>query len=87
MVLLIPTKENTTRCEIDAYIHEMMVSNHYSVLNRTVREIQCKSGVGALLHPAEEYFVDTFNNSVKNMSLGDLRLPDQRCNSDKARND
>lgn len=87
MVLLIHTKENSTRCEIDAYIHEMMVSKNYSVLNRTVREIQCKSGVGALLHPAEEYFVDTFNNSVKNMSLEDLRLLDQRCNSDKARND
>jgi hypothetical protein len=82
MVILIPTKENTTRREIDAYIHEMMVSNNYSILNRTVREIQYKSGVGALLHPAEEYFVDAFNNSVKNMSLGDLRLPDQRCNSD-----
>ena len=34
---------------------------HYNVLNDVVREIRSKSGVGALLHPAEEYFVNCFN--------------------------
>jgi hypothetical protein len=79
MVILIPTNENPTRDDIDAYIH---ASNNCVGLNRTIREICSKSSVGASLHPAEEYFVATFNNSSKNMSLEDLRLPDQRYNFD-----
>jgi hypothetical protein len=60
MVQLIPTNDNPTKNEIDAYICEM-VTNNYSVLNDVVREIHSKSGVGALLHPSEEYFVSRFN--------------------------
>jgi hypothetical protein len=61
MVQLIPTNDNPTRNEIDAYICEMLNQNNYSVLNDVVREIHSKSGVGALLHPAEEYFMNCFN--------------------------
>lgn len=60
MVQLIPRNDNPTKNEIDAYICEMF-TNNYSVLNDVVREIHSKSGVGALLHPAEEYFVSRFN--------------------------
>jgi hypothetical protein len=61
MVQLIPTNDNPTGNEIDAYIFEMLKLNNYSILNDVVREIHSKSGVGALLHPAEEYFVSRFN--------------------------
>lgn len=61
MVQLIPTNDNPTENEIDAYICEMLNQNNYSILNDVVREIHSKSGVGALLHPAEEYFVSRFN--------------------------
>jgi hypothetical protein len=66
MVQLIPTNDNPTKNEISAYIREMLNVNNYNVLNDVAREIHSKSGVGALLHPAEEYFVSCFNSS-KNM--------------------
>ncbi len=46
--------ENPTRTEIDAYIRVADTET----LCHIVREIECKSGAGALLHPAEEYFVE-----------------------------
>ena len=61
MVQLIPTNDNPTKNEIDAYICEMLNANNYNVLNDMVREIHSKSGIGALLHPSEEYFVSRFN--------------------------
>lgn len=61
MVQLLPTNDNPTRNEIGAYICKMLHSNNYNVLNDVVREICSKSGVGASLHPAEEYFVNCFN--------------------------
>jgi hypothetical protein len=61
MVQLILSNDNPTRNEIDAYICEMLNQNNYSILNDVVREIHSKSGAGALLHPAEEYFVSRFN--------------------------
>ena len=61
MVQLIPTNDNPTKNEIDAYICEMLTANNYNVLNDMVREIHSKSGVGALFHPSEEYFVSRFN--------------------------
>lgn len=64
MVQLIPTNDNPTKNEIDAYI--MLHLNNYSILHDVVREIHNKSGVGALLHPSEEYFVHCLNSS-KNM--------------------
>jgi hypothetical protein len=58
MVALIPGILNPTRAEIDDYI----VNNQHSlIVQNTRREIECKSAVGALLHPAEEYFRDIVN--------------------------
>jgi hypothetical protein len=46
--------------EIDTYIRETRaaVGGDTAAITQTVREIQSKSGAGALLHPAEEYFVE-----------------------------
>ena len=56
MVLLIPGNANPTMADIDAYLRFPV--SHLHNIKRVVREIQSKSGVGALLHPAEEYFVE-----------------------------
>ena len=55
-----PVNANPTRADIDAYIHGGYGSAAAGVetLRGIVREIECKSGAGALLHPAEEYFVE-----------------------------
>jgi len=70
MVLLIPTNPNPTRADIDAFIRDSLSSSSQSSslsssssdgiteIQNTIREIRCKSGVGALLHPAEEYFLE-----------------------------
>ena len=60
MVLLIPTNANPTRAEIDAFIRESSSSLDHGItqITNTIREIHGKSGVGALLHPAEEYFLE-----------------------------
>jgi hypothetical protein len=61
MVQLIPGNANPTRAEIDAYIRESRITwDGMIALKNVVREIECKSGVGALLHPAEEYFVTCY---------------------------
>lgn len=62
MVQLIPANNNPTRIDIDTYILENRASSSSSTaaLIRIVREIQSKSGAGALLHPAEEYFVERY---------------------------
>jgi hypothetical protein len=64
MVHLIPPSAhatgnaNPTRVEIDAYIlSERKSDSGVETLHRIAREIEYKSGAGALLHPAEEYFV------------------------------
>jgi hypothetical protein len=54
MVVIIPDNENPTRTDIDAYISVAGVET----LRGIVREIECKSGAGALIHPAEEYFAE-----------------------------
>lgn len=62
MVQLIPDNANPTMAEIDAYIRKSrMTFDGMTALNHVVREIECKSGVGALLHPAEEYFVTCYS--------------------------
>ena len=63
MVHIVPTAycapANPTRAEIDAYILTERTSDAGAeTLRSIVREIECKSGAGALLHPAEEYFVE-----------------------------
>ena len=57
MVVLIPEKPNPTRAEIDEYIEQSRWSKSLYYIQKTRREIECKSAVGALLHPAEEYFL------------------------------
>jgi hypothetical protein len=55
MVILIPSNDNPSRADIDAFIRNTKSSADYKEI---VREIECKSNVGALLHPAEEYFLE-----------------------------
>lgn len=52
MVQLIPGNANPTMADIDAYL--LLGAD----IKRVVREIECKSGAGALLHPAESYFLE-----------------------------
>lgn len=52
MVLLIPANANPTMADIDAYL---LIG---ADIKRVVREIECKSGAGAILHPAESYFLE-----------------------------
>jgi len=54
MVVLLPNNPNPTRADIDAFIRHSMSTK----IQNTIREIHSKSGVGALLHPAEEYFLE-----------------------------
>jgi hypothetical protein len=58
MVALIPGILNPTRAEIDDYI---VLNQHSLIIQNIRREIECKSAVRALLHPAEEYFLDVVN--------------------------
>jgi len=54
MVQLIPDNANPTMAEIDEYL-----STHRDTdIDIVMREIRGKSGVGALLHPAEVYFME-----------------------------
>jgi hypothetical protein len=67
MVLLIPGNANPTRADIDAYLLQSRSHTRDSPLRdikSAVREIECKSGAGALLHPAEEYFLERATRSV-----------------------
>ena len=62
MVQLIPSDADPTMYEIDTYIRETRAApaseGGVASLMCTVREIHSKSGAGASLHPAEEYFMD-----------------------------
>ena len=58
MVQLIPANANPTMAEIDAYL--LLGAD----ITRVVREIECKSGAGALLHPAESYFLERASMSL-----------------------
>jgi hypothetical protein len=58
MVQLVPSINNPTQNEIDAFIQHAVSNDRGSELKRIKREIECKRGVGALLHPAEEYFLE-----------------------------
>ena len=57
MVVLIPENQNPTMFEIDAYISKSKSDSLFDI-QATIREIECKSGAGALLHPAESYFLE-----------------------------
>ena len=65
MVLLIPGNANPTMADIDAYLLQIHTRTGTGTgepplhtIKRVVREIRSKSGAGALLHPAEEYFME-----------------------------
>ena len=75
MVQLIPGNDNPTRNDIDVYITRELQfdtenncrhNERETILYRTVREINSKSGVGALLHPAEEYFIEQVASRLSN---------------------
>lgn len=53
-------KTNPTRKDIDDYISQSFASGNITEATYIAREIEAKSGVGALLHPAEEYFHEMF---------------------------
>lgn len=55
MVQLIPDNANPTMAEIDKYLSRHATRDDIDIV---VREIRGKSGVGALLHPAEVYFME-----------------------------
>ena len=50
---MIPFNANPTQLEIDNFICD---SNNFEQVKWIVREINAKEGVGALLHPMEDYF-------------------------------
>lgn len=58
MVQLIPGIPNPTMADIEDAIRVGHRDGSAALIQRTLREIQCKSGAGALLHPAEEYFLE-----------------------------
>lgn len=62
-----PANANPTRSDIDAYIHGGYGSAAAGAetLRGIVREIECKSGAGALLHPAEEYFAAAVVSAIR----------------------
>ena len=75
MVQLIPpsadaaANANPTRADIDAYILTERTSDAgMATLRGIVREIECKSGAGALLHPAEEYFAEVAAMAIASAS-------------------
>lgn len=73
MVQLIPENDNPTKKDIDAYVCEMVNTNNHNILNTVVREIKSKKVVGAFIHPAEEYFVDSIFKNV-NMKIFHILL-------------
>ena len=58
MVLLIPANSNPTVADIDTYLRLGRLPESLCDIKYVVREIECKSGAGALLHPAESYFLE-----------------------------
>ena len=64
-----PANANPTRADIDAYILTERTSDAgVATLRGIVREIECKSGAGALLHPAEEYFAEVAAMAIASAS-------------------
>jgi hypothetical protein len=53
-------KVEPTHKDIDDYISESFASGNITDASYIAREIDAKSGVGALLHPAEEYFLEMY---------------------------
>ena len=59
-MLEIMNKTEPTHKDIDDYISESFASGNITDASYIAREIEAKSGVGATLHPAEEYFLEVY---------------------------
>jgi len=62
-------KTNPTHKDIDDYISESFASGNITSAAYIAREIESKSGVGALLHPAEEYFLEMYLLAKKSSKI------------------
>jgi len=62
-------KANPTHKDIDDYISESVTSGNITGATYIAREIEAKSGVGALLHPAEEYFLEIYLLAKKSSKI------------------
>jgi hypothetical protein len=62
-------KANPTHKDIDDYISESFASGNITSATYIAREIDAKSGVGALLHPAEEYFLEMYLFAKKSSKI------------------
>lgn len=58
-------KKDPTCKDIDDYISESFTLGNITDATYIAHEIKAKLGVGALLHPAEEYFLEIFLLSEK----------------------
>jgi hypothetical protein len=58
-----------THKDIDDYISESFASGNITDATYIAREIDAKSGVGAWLHPAEEYFLEMFLLAEKSSKI------------------
>ena len=62
-------KVDPTHKDIDDYISESFVSGNITSATYIAREIEAKSGVGALLHPVEEYFLEMYLLAKKSSTI------------------
>jgi len=62
-------KTNPTHKDIDDYISESFVFGNITSVIYIAREIEAKSGVGAPLHPAEEYFLEMYLLAKKSSKI------------------
>jgi hypothetical protein len=60
-------KTEPTHKDIDDYICESFAYGNITESKILAREIEAKSGVGALLHPAEEYFLEMYLLAKKSL--------------------
>ena len=60
---------NPTHKDIDDYISESFVSGNITSATYIARQIEAKSGIGALLHPAEEYFLEMYLLAKKSSTI------------------
>ncbi len=62
-------KGEPTHKDIDDYISESFASGNITDATYIAREIEAKSGIGALLHPAEEYFLEMYLIAKKSSKI------------------
>ena len=60
---------NPTHKDIDDYISESFASGNITSATYIAHEIEAKSGVGAPLHPAEEYFLEMYLLTKKSSKI------------------